>query len=53
MSSSEHHFFFDLLCGTDKIRKGLVKGGKAEDIVKSWEDELLNFKEKRERYLLY
>lgn len=53
LSSSEHHFFFDLLCGTDKIRKGLVKGQKAEDIVKSWEDELLNFKGKRERYLLY
>jgi len=53
LSSSEHHFFFDLLCGTDKIRKGLVKGAKAEDIVKSWEDELLNFKGKRERYLLY
>jgi len=52
-SSSEHHFFFDLLCGTDKIRKGLMKGGKAEDIVKSWKDELLNFKGKRERYLLY
>ena len=52
-SSSNSRFFFDLLCGTDKIRKGLMKGEKAEDIVKSWEDELLNFKEKRERYLLY
>ena len=53
LPSSEHYFFFDLLCGADKIRKGLMKGGKAGDIVKSWEDELLNFKGKRERYLLY
>jgi len=36
-----------------KIRKGLMKREKAEDIVTSWEDELLNFKRKRERYLLY
>lgn len=53
VSFSEHHFFFDLLCGTDKIRKGLIKGEKAEDIVKSWKDELLNFERKREKYLLY
>ena len=53
ISSSEHHFFFDLLCGTDKIRKSLMKGEKAENIVKSWKNELLNFEEKRKEYLLY
>ncbi|MEA3485347.1 MAG: DUF1343 domain-containing protein [Candidatus Aerophobetes bacterium] len=51
--SSNSRFFFDLLCGTDKIRKKLIKGERAKDIVKSWENDLLDFKEKRSKYLLY
>ena len=52
-SPPNSHFFFDLLCGTDKIRKKLMKKERAQDIVKSWESDLENFKGKRRKYLLY
>lgn len=45
--------FFDKLAGTDSIRKQIIEGKTAEEIRKSWEDDLLAFKKIRKKYLLY
>ena len=45
--------YFDLLAGTDTLRKKIVQGWEAEKIQQSWQEELVNFKEIRARYLLY
>lgn len=44
---------FDVICGTDKIRKAFEEGADLEGIVKSWQDPLQEFLEMREQYLLY
>jgi len=45
--------FFDLLMGTDKVRKHLSRGDPVDDIIRSWEGELSEFSEIRDDYLLY
>ena len=45
--------FFDLLAGSDKLRKQIVQGVGEEEIRRSWEPALGQFKEIRSRYLLY
>ncbi len=45
--------WFDLLMGTDVVRKMIMSGQSAEQIEKSWQQELDNFKKIREKYLLY
>lgn len=45
--------FFDLLMGTDKVRKQLSNGESVDNIVNSWEDELARFSENTRDYLLY
>jgi uncharacterized protein YbbC (DUF1343 family) len=45
--------FFDLLMGTDKVRKQLSSGRSVDSIVNSWEDELLKLSESRRSHLLY
>lgn len=45
--------FFDLLAGTDKLRKQLEQKIPLSDIKKTWEDDLNNYKELRKKYLLY
>lgn len=45
--------FFDLLAGTNKLRKQLEKKIPLSDIKKTWEDDLKNYKEIRSKYLLY
>ena len=45
--------FFDLLMGTDKVRKQLSSGKSADSIIGSWEDELMRFAESRRDCLLY
>lgn len=45
--------FFDLLMGTDKVRRWLSDNKPVEEIIGSWEDDLLRFSESRRRYLLY
>ena len=50
------HFFnayFTKLAGTDKLRKQIEQGVSEEDIRKSWEPALGNYKEMRKKYLLY
>ncbi len=44
---------FDKANGTDKIRKMLVEGASAKEIVESYQDDLNEFIKKREKYLLY
>ena len=44
---------FDNANGTDKIRMMFEKGISAEKIVQSYQAELNEFREKRQRYLLY
>jgi len=45
--------WFDLLMGTDKIRKQIDSGKSETEIKNSWQNELDVFKNKREKYLLY
>lgn len=46
-------YFFDMLMGTDKVRKSLIEGVSVNDIIYSWRDEFSNFCEVRSEYLLY
>lgn len=45
--------FFDKLAGTDELRKQIIAGMTENEIRKSWEDELTEYKEMRAKYLLY
>lgn len=45
--------FFDLLAGTDTLRKQIESGDDLSGIYKSWEAELIEYKKTRKRYLLY
>jgi uncharacterized protein YbbC (DUF1343 family) len=44
---------FDRLAGTAVLRSQIVKGLSDDDIRKSWEPELSQFKQVRKKYLLY
>lgn len=44
---------FDLLAGTDALRLQIIRGFSEEEIRSSWENELNEYKEMREKYLLY
>ncbi|MCX8081891.1 MAG: DUF1343 domain-containing protein [bacterium] len=44
---------FDKVNGSDKIRKLVQRGAKAEEIVNSYQSSLKEFIEKRKKYLLY
>jgi len=44
---------FDILCGTDKIRKLMEADASLQEIEQSWRDELQKFREVRQKYLLY
>lgn len=44
---------FDLRIGTDQLRKQIIAGLSEEDIRKSWEPGLTQFKAIRAKYLLY
>lgn len=55
-SSNKEKFFtafFDKLAGTDQLRKQIIAGKSEQEIQKSWEPELSNFKKTRKKYLLY
>ncbi len=45
--------FFDLLAGTDELRKKIKKGVPEEEIRASWKEELEEYKRMRKDYLLY
>ncbi|GMU62868.1 MAG: hypothetical protein AMXMBFR34_46310 [Myxococcaceae bacterium] len=44
---------FDLLCGTDQVRKGLEAGWPLEKLVEGFDADLRSFEPLRERYALY
>lgn len=44
---------FDLLWGTDTIRKSILAGKTPDEIINSWQKELLDFINLRNNYLLY
>jgi uncharacterized protein YbbC (DUF1343 family) len=44
---------FDILCGTDQIRKQIEAGLNLTEMQESWAVELQKFRELREQYLLY
>jgi uncharacterized protein YbbC (DUF1343 family) len=46
-------FPFDLLCGTDAIRRQIEAGRSLRQIEASWHRELARFKRLRQRFLLY
>ena len=45
--------WFDLLMGTDSVRKAILKGESEEAIRSSWQKELQDYGEIRKKYLLY
>lgn len=45
--------FFDLLAGTDAVRKGILAGQDVESIEQQWQARLAGFGEMRARYLIY
>lgn len=45
--------WFDLLIGTDSVRKAILRGESEEDIRNSWQKELKDYREIRKKYLLY
>ncbi len=45
--------FFDLLAGTDQLKKQITKGVPEEEIKASWQADLAVFKKTRKKYLLY
>ncbi len=45
--------FFDLLAGTDQLRKQISQGMTEEEIRQTWEKDLENYRQTRSKYLLY
>lgn len=44
---------FDKAFGTDEVRKAVLRGDSAEQIIASWQAQLEDFKKVREKYLIY
>ena len=55
MNLDDHFFrsFFELLIGTDYVRKMIKEGKSADEIKATWQDDVQKFKEQRKPYLLY
>jgi uncharacterized protein YbbC (DUF1343 family) len=45
--------FFDKLAGTNKLREQIIAGKTTKEIKATWENDLINFKKIREKYLIY
>lgn len=45
--------FFDKLAGTDQLRLAIEAGKTKEEIIASWQEDLLAYKKMRKNYLLY
>ncbi len=44
---------FDLLCGTDRVRKGIERGAPLEALLEGFDQQLATFLSRRTKYLLY
>lgn len=55
MNQGEKFFnrMFNLLAGTDTIKKMIMAGKSADEIKATWADDVKEFKEKRRKYLIY
>ena len=55
LNMDDHFFrsFFELLIGTDYVRKMIMQGKSAEEIRATWQDDVEKFKVQRKPYLLY
>lgn len=55
LNIDDHFFrsFFELLIGTDYVRKMIEEGKSADEIKACWADDVARFKEQRRPYLLY
>lgn len=55
LNMGEHFFrpFFELLIGTDYVRKMIIQGKSADEIKAMWKDDVEKFKVQRKPYLLY
>lgn len=53
MSQSKQMGNFDKLAGTENLKKQIVAGVSEEEIRKSWEPGLTDYKNMRKKYLLY
>ena len=53
MSQSKQMGSFDKLAGTENLKKQIIDGVSEEEIRKSWEPGLTNYKNMRKKYLLY
>lgn len=45
--------FFDLLAGSDQLRKQIIAGRSEQEIRESWKKEVADFRNVREKYLIY
>ena len=53
MSQSKQMGNFDKLSGTENLKKQIIAGTSEEEIRKSWEPGLSQYKSSRKKYLLY
>ncbi|MCF2503146.1 DUF1343 domain-containing protein [Dyadobacter sp. CY107] len=53
MSQSKQMGSFDKLAGTENLKKQIIAGASEEEIRKSWEPGLGDYKDMRKKYLLY
>jgi uncharacterized protein YbbC (DUF1343 family) len=44
---------FDILCGTDRVRRTIEDGGSLWKLARTWKEPLAAFKRRRARHLLY
>ena len=45
--------WFDLLMGTNQVRFDMLKGKSEKEIRSAWNEELKEYMEMREKYILY
>lgn len=50
---AEESRMFDLVCGTDNVRKSFEAGKSSAEIWRQWNSDSQRFRERRKRYLLY
>lgn len=50
---NNQHYFFDLLMGTDQVRKMIDQNYEVKEIMADWQPELNEFKKTRKKYLIY
>lgn len=51
--SSGGRYLFDLVWGTDDVRKAILRGEDAQQIITSWNEGLEKFMQIRQRYFIY